>query len=402
MVLRTSPLFFTICILAQLFLLRSIAFTQTGNPGILIWPLRLHPSLTTKGERVSNLLLTEKNEKAELRTTITPALDVELPFLYHQALFKLGYKGDIILHNRYSRENTMNNQFHVDLNFSLPAGLSLDLSHQFSDNSTQAYSERGRKKDYQVNETSANIGYKYLDRYQAELTYTRTDRKYDWELDQEDDYAEDALSFILSYRIRPRTILLLEPRYAFRDNKDLFGPSTDNDMVGLFIGLERDPAERISGSLKAGYLALMYKEDVWDNVTGFGVEADLNYRPRSYTNFSLKGFRRIAQTSFTSKQGTQYGPSYTSTGIEFSAKHSFTSKISANAQVSYITDTYSETGIVGRKRNDEYWRAEIAIEYKIQEWLSCNLKGSFSDNNSNFPREEYQQSGITFNFVTHF
>ena len=365
-----------------------------GN--IHIGPLKVHPSITVKEEYTDNIFQEARGESGSAITTVSPGITLQLPIRRH--FLQVDYHADLIEAAKFHRQYDTDHHF-VDVMLNLDFNrLGFLIGNNWTRNSTIPDYKDDIRNNYYQNRFFFDTTYKLPGRYKIRGFYSNTFRDFDTfrkpgQFDPElDNYVENDVGINLFYRFLPLTSVLFEYGFTHRNNTDKGFPSTDSDAQRFWLGLSWEATAKITGTIKGGYVTRDYDgpSDDWD---GFGMEGDLEYKISPYYFLRFKGFRKVLETSVTREEGW-YGTYYISSGGSLSLNHIFTYKLSAFAEVSYFNDDYRESGLIGKKRNDDRIGFGFGIDYQIQDWLGCRLYYNYLDNDSNIDVEDYRENLI--------
>ena len=375
-----------------------------GN--IHVGPLKIHPGVSVTGSYTSNIFKEEDHKRGAWITTVSPGITLQLPIRRH--FFQIDYHADIIEAGRFHKQYDTDSHFVngiLNLNFNR---LTILAGDNWESNSTPPVNKIDIRQDYLQNRAFCDVSYRLATRYKVTGFYRNTSRNFDdfrspfdptanpeW-----DNYMENDMGVDLFYRFFPKTSVLFEYGFTHRNVTDRGLPNTDRDSDShrYWLGFMWEPTAKIVGTVKGGYYQRNYDEGGnskdW---SGFAMEGDLKYKLTSYDTFTLKGFRKLLETSVTESHlpgiaPGLYGTYYTSTGGAFGYTHRFTYKISGIADASFFNDDYREKGSLGKKRNDDRFAAGISGLYRIQDWLSLKLGYRYIDNDSNVDGESYREN----------
>jgi hypothetical protein len=358
-------------------------------------PLRLKPALSVKEEYTDNFFQEKSNEKDDYMTTVSPGLMLQLPMGKH--LFQVDYHADIIYLSEYDKYDTNEHFADTVLDLNFPGGLSAKFANNYSSTSNPPTYDGDRRKKYYQNDSSGEISYKSADRYKVDVKYGHTVKRMEEEADETDSFDEDKGEITFSYRILPKTSILLEYGLSHVDNEDKGATSTDNNNQKIWLGISWDPTAKLNGTIKGGYITKDYEEAAFKNRYDYGMLIDLSFNKSEYTSIKLTGSRRIVETAVTLEQA-DYGPEYVSTGGSLSFNHKFTRKVGTVIDLSYTLDEYLEEGTLGtpegKKRKDTLFSGGIALNFKIQKWLGFDLGYKYNKKDSNFDTNDYKENRV--------
>jgi len=388
--------------LALLFFLaapsRALAVNLKDIPGnIHVGPLEVHPSVTVKEAYTDNIFWESSGESGSAITTFSPGLILRLPLRRH--FLELKYHTDIIEAARFHRIYDTDSHF-VDLLVALEFNrLEFLFGDRWASDSTEPDFENDIRNNYYQNQAFFETTYQLPGRYKVKGFYTNQYRDFDsfrrpGQFDPElDDYMENDVGFDIFYRFLPATSALFEYGFTHRNNTDKGFPTTDSDAHRFWLGLSWEATAKIEGAIKGGYVKRDYDGGPSDDWSGFGMEADVKYTFRPYYLVHFQGFRQPKETSVTAEEGV-YGTDSISSGGMISLRHEFTYKISAFIDALYYNDHYRESGLIGRKRDDDRFGFGLGLKYQVQDWLGCELAYHYLDNDSNISKEDYQENLI--------
>jgi len=374
------------------------AIETADLPGnIHIGPLKIHPNLSIKEEYNDNIFREASGESGSALTTVSPGILLQLPFQRH--FLQVDYRADIIEAERFHRVYDTDSHFAnilLDLDFNR---LGLLLGDNWASDSTDPDYKNDIRNNYYQNRFFVDATYKLPGRYKLKGFYRNEFRDFDsfrrpGQFNPElDNYMQNEAGVNLFYRFLPLTSVLLEYGFTHTNNTDKGLPTTDSDAQRFWLGLKWEATAKLAGIIKGGFVSRDYDgpSDDWD---GFGMEANLEYKISPYYFLSFKGFIKVLETSVTEEEGW-YGTYYVSTGGSISLAHVFNHKLSAFAEVSYFNDDYRESGLIGKKRDDDRIGFGLGVDYQIQDWLGCKLSYHYVDNDSNIEVEDYRENLIT-------
>jgi hypothetical protein len=214
-------------------------------------------------------------------------------------------------------------------------------------------------------------------------TYTATDYAKGTQL-YDDNMLRGTAGF--SFRATEKTSLFGEfyygqeatdPNRPFNTNDvtSIKGPHAD--FFGGFIGARGNFTSRLSGSVKAGYESRQFSDGSPASSSPV-VDATLEARLSDRTSLSFSYSRR------NSLSVQRAGESYTSDNVTARLSQMLTpdGKLVAIVGGSFEDDEY-ERGGVAAGRQDRAYRANLALNYNIQLWLSASLAYQFEKYESN-------------------
>lgn len=201
------------------------------------------------------------------------------------------------------------------------------------------------------------------------------------------DYASSELGVQSRYRVGARTDLLLEYRRLMvsYDNVplDFSGNALnlDADEDYLLAGVAWEMTAKTKGEVKIGQSKRDFDEGGFSN-SDFHWEANLEWRPKSYSKFILSS-SRISQETYGS------GLYVNSQSYDLSWLHSWSGRFRSEVTLGVIEDVYEDS-----LRTDDrlFWQATAGYDYAS--WLIFELGYRYRENDSTFQEVNYEQSTL--------
>ncbi len=346
-------------------------------------PVRVRPHLTVSGKYDDNIFYQGNKSSPgvsaedDFITTVSPSVNFQLGRLQGNHIL-LNYEMDQAL---YARRNDQDHRDHLlSLNTRLQGNrLSLDGS-----DSVQFLSGILGGSLVQTNTQNARVDrVAFLDHYRLEYDLsekisTYVEGSYDATDYQKGTALYDANSLRgtggFAFRITPKIRLFGEGYYgqsAINPNRtnDLKGPHLD--IVGGFIGASGDFHPKLTGSVKVGYETRSFSNNSAESSSPV-VEASLTGRINDKTTAVLSYSRHSSVSVQAASQ------SYASDVVtaELDRVLSADGKLVARLGGNFQNDVYENVGTFGG-RNDKSYRANVALVYNIQLWLSTSVAYEF-------------------------
>jgi len=169
----------------------------------------------------------------------------------------------------------------------------------------------------------------------------------------------------------------VDPNRPFNpgDPSSIKGPHLD--VLGGFIGASGDFHPKLTGSVKVGYETRSFSNSSADEASPV-VDASLTGKINDKTTAVLSYSRRSSVSVQAASQ------SYASDVVAASLDRMLTSdgKLVARLGGTFQNDEYENVGTY-RGRNDKHYRADFALIYNIQLWLSTSISYEFEKYVSN-------------------
>ncbi len=174
------------------------------------------------------------------------------------------------------------------------------------------------------------------------------------------------------YRLAPKTHWVTQLLYQTNTFISPISMGRSNVEERATTGVQWDATDKLSGRLMAGVMTDQMNQNGLTNNTGLAWDANLTYKPLTYSSIALDGSRNYAQSfdpnsNFVITQGANLGWT-----------HDWNSKIRTLANYFTYTDQYQ-----GYYRVDERRGGSIKISYALQRWLRAGLQYESQSRNSN-------------------
>ena len=362
---------------------RALALDASDVLVYSLGPVRVRPQLTVSGRYDDNIFyqgnksLPGVSAEDDFITTVSPSVNFQLGRLQGNHIL-LNYEMDQAL---YARRNDQDHRDHLlSLNTRLQGNrLSLDGS-----DSVQFLSGILGGSLVQTNTQNARVDrVAFLDHYRLEYDLsekisTYVEGSYDATDYQKGTALYDANSLRgtggFAFRITPKIRLFGEGYYgqsAINPNRtnDLKGPHLD--IVGGFIGASGDFHPKLTGSVKVGYETRSFSDNSADASSPV-VEASLTGRINDKTTAVLSYSRHSSVSVQAASQS--YASDVVTAGLDrvLSSDGKLVARLGGNFQ----NDVYGNLGTYAG-RNDKSYRANVALIYNIQLWLSTSVAYEF-------------------------
>ena len=362
--------------------------------GIHLGPVIVHPGVSVSETYTDNYFLEPENdERSDWITTLTPYLDVIVPFRRHS--FEVSYHSDIFRNAKRSQYDIEHHYVGGKLTLDFPGGLIVNAEHQYAAMSNPPVALGDVYKKFQRHRSSFDAEYRFSDRYTVGMAYAHTMRRFDRTVFNEDDYDQDSVALDIYYRILPKTSMFIEGGWDYTRYPERGPISNDSDRYRVWMGMRTNATAKIVGVLKGGWTYKDWKDKAaGDNISTFGMEGDLYYDITPRTRMSLVMFRRVEDTSRTTTENLAYGTSYTLSGGSFRLRQSIGQRLSVFGLAGAEYAKYNEAGLFGKRREDTKLYAGVGGDYRLWRWLTLGFNYRYTDNDSNFNSEDYKENRV--------
>ncbi len=357
--------------------------------GINLGPWHLEPNISLVRTYSTNYFLEAADRKGEWTTTLAPQLTLRLG--KEQRKLEVHYEGQYQRNDKYTRYNVNHHIAKAMGRWKGDSGpqaeLALELRHQ---SNPPTYLGDSRKEFDDLNPT-AEVGWRFYDRYGLMLSYGHTRRRFDDERFNRDDYDQNDLTADLSWRALPKTTLFLEGGWKQTQYPERTNRNYDNRELRLWLGARTKPTALIRGEIKGGYLAKDWEsQEVGEDYSTLGLQADLSYNPTKRIELALNLFRDIQDTSFSTSQSPEFGASYDRTGGSLTLTHVPRKRVTLRLYGGFENDAYNPPpGQSGVVRNDDKITAGFSLDWEIFKASYLGFSYDYTDNDSNLNENDY-------------
>jgi hypothetical protein len=181
------------------------------------------------------------------------------------------------------------------------------------------------------------------------------------------------------YRVAPKTRLLAEVRYT--DFEYRTSP-LDSDEQRYLLGATWDATAATSGTVKLGYVAKNFRQDVTDDYNGLTAEASVRWMPRTYSTVEVAAL-------YTPADSTGTGAFTVDKSIGARWDHYWKSYLLTRLAGSYLRQDFH-----GVSRTDEVGRIGVGGYFDIRSWLRLGLEYFYENRNSTDPGSDFSRNVV--------
>jgi hypothetical protein len=233
------------------------------------------------------------------------------------------------------------------------------------------------REKYFINRITPFVVYDFGPKFTVRLRYRNTKINYD--PSSSEDSTENRGLFNLIYNFTRRSSLDFEFQHWKKDYDA--GTSDYSADQGKLIFRKELRIFRISAG--AGYQNRSFDDSGLDDIDVFTYHFDLDgegmlANRRSYVALNVE------QNFNDQSTGNNY---YTATRFVLSGGHEFSSKLSGDAQASYLIADYELN-----RRKDDVYELSGSINYKFARWLTFSVTGGIEKRDSNLEGLDYDNT----------
>jgi hypothetical protein len=356
-----------------------------------LWPdlglpgFKITPFVSERVEYESNIFQTERGPKDDGISKTIPGFVLALPLGRHK--IDLGFRAEILRYFNLTNQDTEHYFVLGNLLLNFPGGLKVNLKEDFARTSDPPGTELTGRIGSTTNVLAPSIEYGFAQRYAVGFEYVWTDVNFDHNSGvQTLDRDEHTFGLTGYYKIQPKTDLLLNVGYGFKD----FDSASQRDVQRYFVttGVRGELTSRITSTFRVGYEIRDPDHGNVGSYKGFIAGGDLVWRPTDRTRISLITERSVQESIFQTNQ------IYIGNQVTLSAEHFLTRKLLLSGRLFGATNDYFEKA---RKTNGIFgWRydiiggASVGVEYTIQRWLAVSADYTYTRRESNFDTFDFK------------
>jgi hypothetical protein len=173
-------------------------------------------------------------------------------------------------------------------------------------------------------------------------------------------------------RVLPKTSLLFEVRWEDIDYIRSGGDTLDSQEWRVYGGAAWDATAKTTGAVRLGWLEKDFKESFRDDVSDFGWEVDLRWKPRTYSTFDLVTKRAPAESA-NGLSDTVVVSSVKLDWIHYWKQNLYTK----------VTGFATDDDYNGTSRNDNRYHLGAGIFLKPRRWFEVGAEYRYETRDSN-------------------
>ena len=377
--------------------------TSTGN-------LKVFPSFTVQELYDDNIYLgngtnnTTEIIESDWITHLMPSFGFNYS-LQERGGVSLGYEGDIAYYSDDDDNDWQTNKGMFNLDYQAPGGLRIGINSIYTDaedpyGSLQQY-RTGLKTERWNNDLKSEIGYYFGNRLTIIAFYNFYKQDYDLERDYTQDHDINEFGAGFQMRLLPKTRGFVRYHFGERDYFSHPAGTASNetndsnfDWRRVNAGLSWDTTARMVGELNFGYQWKYY-----DN------EFDASTPPRRYEDkdtwiaSTQVAFRATATktlalsiTRALREAGSSTNEYFEDTGIGINLQQVILIKITLTVGGVYSQNNYNLP--VNKPREDDNYKANIGLEYRIQDRLRAGIGYRYMKKDSNDEENDYTDNQL--------
>jgi hypothetical protein len=364
--------------------------------GIPAGPVRVYPALQVEFNYYSNYLRTDSDLVPDMATwenVLAPSL--RLNALKGPDAYNLRYLARIGTIFENTNYNYVDQGVNADANWEFGSRHRLRADYEFLN-----WTDRPGSGDPGV-VSAPNFISKHPDRWQSnraqlgysfgspgakgrlDLTAAGTERRY-LNNDQETrDNNRGLLDATFFWRIQPHTSLLFDANWQTIDyTNELPGSVTlDSEEWRLYTGATWDATAKTTGSVKVGYLAKDFTASEYQDYSSIGWEANLQWRPRTYSIFNLTTSRNTLESA------TELADAVAVSAVSLDWMHYWKAHLRSKLSLMGTNDEY-----LGEDRVDHRYQVGAGLFFQPTRWVELGAEYRYATRTSDDPLAEYSDN----------
>jgi opacity protein-like surface antigen len=345
---------------------------------------RLTPFLTERVEYESNVFQTPSHARDDVIIKTIPGLLLELPIGRHR--LDLGMRAEILNFVDLSDQNATHFFLLGTLGLNFPGGLSVGLKEDFAYTTDPPGSELTGRVRSTTNVLSPSVEYAIARRFAVGADYTWSHVAFDEATAESLDRDEHTWGLTGFWKVAPKTDLLLNTGYGYKDFENQSERNIDRYVV--IGGVRGQITSRLTSTFRLGYEGREPRSDDRTPYRGAVASGDWVWTPTGRTRITLVTERFVAESIFA----TNFW--YLANLLTLAAEQKFTPKLTASARVFGGTNEYPDK--VAKVNGVQAWREDdilgvgIGLDYQIQRWLGVGADYTHTRRNSNFDNFDFK------------
>ncbi len=375
--------------------------------GAKMGPLVIHSAGKVTEQFESNIYLNNTDRKADIISILSPSVGFELPVpLGDESGICGDYEYSPYIYGTWGSENHTDQRVRalIEMNFANVILTATDTYRIFTNRADNENSLKLKMDTNNFRVGAANqferLGYDVG--YNNKLTiYDSNDLYYNQLTYKDKNYMDQMLDLTASYRIMPKTLLLLE------NDLGLVRYINSSQPVGSFydevvMGLRGEWTSKFNINLRAGLRGQFYdKSSVMPDKSfvSLVVRGGFDYSPTDSDKITVALERAPRESTFSNMNY------YVANVANIAYDHQFNDKLTAGVSVNGQYHQYPSQATVNNQtatRYDGYIGGSANVRYDIRKWLSVGAKYTYVNRTSKFDVYDYFNNVLTANVTVGF
>ena len=179
-------------------------------------------------------------------------------------------------------------------------------------------------------------------------------------------------------------------------SSDLMDTSNlDSDVFNLSVGTEWRATAKTTGRAKLGYLRKDFDSDQRDDFNGVSWQVGVQWKPLSRSTIDIATGRYTNET-------TGVGDYLITRDISLTGTQVFMPRLSGSMGLYLAKTDFPTASGTDNERSDDTRRFSLSLGYDFLKWASVNGGVNFTDRDSNYDADDYDQRTIFVNVKAQF
>lgn len=356
---------------------------------IVLWErFKIEPEIAARYTYDDNIYLSDTDTETDYFTTIMPGIDMQLA-LSSFARIEVLYWGVFDYYREAENFKTDRHYGNTNLTFETAKGSFLKIGAWGEDGANQPYTIEDRYKDFTMGALFADMNMNLFMATALYGTYQYDQRRYDMDLYEQDNYDRHLFSVGVVNSMSSLFPILLEYRYENQQNDDATPAPTELLSQAAFTGFRWGTDQRLSGSLRVGYLWSEYNDS--KSYDGWATDTELTYRLGSSTTLAAVAERGVRESTRTERDTQDY---YVYAGAGLALTYSRFDRLRLRIGGDFENRDY-RSAIIGRDdREDDVYAAGATLGYRFRDWLAFSIGYRYRVNDSTIDTLDYRENRV--------
>jgi hypothetical protein len=195
------------------------------------------------------------------------------------------------------------------------------------------------------------------------------------------DRDDAGLGAAFYWRVAPRTSVLVRGE---RQRYDYDFATLDSRETHWFVGAEYEASARSTASAMVGRASKRFDDPLRDDFSGASWRARWDWRPRSYSLFSLS-------TGGEADETNGFGDYILRRDVTLGWTHDWSARLRSNVDAGFAREAQRPT-----ERTDHVRYAGIGADYALRRWLRAGASWRWYDRSSSVDAFEYDRNLVLF------
>lgn len=265
----------------------------------------------------------------------------------------------------------------------------------FGIRAVEADFERDEYDRFYDNSTTFTTIYQPLESWALEATYDHYFVIFKDRRNNSDDLYQDTFRANLYRQIWQKVWFFVYGSYAYINNRNDLGPTTDNREYSGGVGLRWAPNSRFNGRIDVGYTYKDYLSDAWDDAATPTFVGVINYKAHRRLTLHFTAMRAFYETS-TAGENAPSGAYLTRTNFSATAKYRINNTWSCSLQGFVGFDEYADrTDPTAPNQDAILFGGVFGLFWQPRNWVSFSLVYEYQNNDSKSSEDDFQENSVT-------